>query len=137
MTTLLQHIESLNAQAQAWMDANPGDWCSKWTTDLAHWAEYGVFTAEDFIRHNLIASISDASKDLFGFRMRMEWDSMTTEELQKKYDSICESLRYEFEREQEWEREQAEERRIAAQGLQVEDCEPYPYEEYAYLEEVA
>ena len=135
MKTLLQHLESLNAQAQAWMDANPGDWCSKWTTDLDHWAEYGVYTADDFIRHNLIASISDASKDLFGFRMRMDWDSMTTEDLQKEYDSICESLHYEFEREQEWEAERLEEERIAAQGLQL-DCEPLPYEEYAYLEEL-
>ena len=135
MNCLVKHLESLNAQAQAWMDANPGDWCSKWTLDLDHWAELGVYTADDFIRHNLIASISDASKDLFGFRMRMDWDSMTNEELQEEYDSICSALRYEFEREQEWEAEQAEEARIAAQGLQP-DCEPLPYEEYADLEAV-
>src|SRR5210317_113771 len=64
MTTLLQHIESLNAQAQAWMDANPGDWCSKYTDDMSYWYDMGIFTVEDFKRNQLINGISDASKDL-------------------------------------------------------------------------
>jgi len=134
MYTLLDHLESLNAQARKWAKENNG-WASEWTLDLAHWAEYGVYTAADFIRHNLIASISDASKDLYGCRLRLEWDNYSLEELQDKYDDICRSLNAEFEREQEWEREKAEEERIAAQGLQL-DCEPLPYEEYADLEEV-
>ena len=120
MYTLLDHLESLNAQARKWAEENNG-WASEWTLDLAHWAEYGVYTAADFIRHNLIASISDASKDLYGCRLRLEWDNYSIEELQDKYDDICRSLNAEFER-------------IAAQGLQP-DCEPFPYEEYADLEE--
>jgi len=133
--TLLQYIESLNAEAQKWMDENPGSWSSMWTLDLTHWAEMGVYTAADFIRHNLINGISDASKDLYGCRMRLEWDNYSIEELQDTYDNICRQLNEQFEMEQEWEREQEEEKRIAAQGLQP-DCEPLPYEEYAYLETV-
>ena len=136
MTTLLQHIEALNAKADLLMEQEPGLWMSKWTDDLSHWADMGIYTVEDFRRNELINGISDASKELYGCRMRLAWDEMSIEEIQKEYDSICESLQYEFEREQEWEREQAEEARIAAQGLQP-DCEPLPYEEYAYLEEVA
>ena len=135
MYTLLDHLKSLNAEARKWAEENNG-WASEWTLDLKHWAEMGVYTAADFIRHNLINSISDASKDLYGCRLRLNWDNYSIEELQDKYDSICDALNAEFEREQEWEAEKAEEERIAAQGLQPE-CEPLPYEEYAYLEEIA
>ena len=133
--TLLQYIESLNAKAQAWMDANPGDWCSMYTDDMSYWYDIGVYTVEDFKRNQLINGISDASKDLYGCRMRLAWDEMDIEDLEQTYENICAQLRLQFEQEQEWEREQAEEARIAAQGLQP-DCEPLPYEEYADLENV-
>ena len=130
--TLLQHLESLNAEAQAWMDANPGDWCSMWTTDLDHWAEMGVFTVEDFKRSQLINGISDASKDLYGCRMRLDWDEMSIERMEEIYENICRQLREEFEMEQEAEVLAAEWKK----GL-PDDVEPLPYEEYAYLEEIA
>jgi hypothetical protein len=131
--TLLQYIESLNAKADLMMEQEPGLWMSKYTDDISYWNEMGVFTVEDFKRNELINGISDASKDLYGCRLRLEWDNYSIEELQDEYDSICDALNAEFEREQEYEREKAEEERIAAQGLQP-DCEPLPYEEYAYLE---
>lgn len=112
------------------MDADPDLWCSMWTTDLNHWAEYGVFTADDFDRHNLIAGISDASKDLYGCRLRLEWDELTVEELKAMYDNICRQLNEQFEAEKEAEAYEAE----LNKGLSLE-CEPLPYEEYAYLEE--
>jgi len=130
--TLLQHLESLNTEAQAWMDANPGDWCSMWTTDLDHWAEMGVFTVEDFKRSQLINGISDASKDLYGCRMRLDWDEMSIERMEEIYENICRQLREEFEMEQEAEALAAEWKK----GL-PDDVEPLPYEEYAYLEEIA
>lgn len=130
MTDLLKHIEAINAEAQARMDADPDLWCSMWTTDLNHWAEYGVFTADDFDRHNLIAGISDASKDLYGCRLRLEWDDLTVEELKAIYDNICRQLNEQFEAEKEAEAYEAE----LNKGLSL-DCEPLPYEEYAYLEE--
>ena len=33
MTTLLQHIETLNAEKQEWMDANPGAYIYKEETE--------------------------------------------------------------------------------------------------------
>ena len=136
MTTLLQHIESLNAKADIMMEQEPGLWMSHYTDDMSYWADMGVYTVEDFKRNQLINGISDASKDLYGCRMRLDWDEMTIEQMEATYENICRQLREQFEMEQEWEREQAEEARIAAEGLQP-DCEPLPYEEYAYLEEVA
>jgi hypothetical protein len=129
--TLLQHLESLNAQAQKWMDDNPGSWSSMWTLDLTHWAEMGVYTVEDFKRNQLINGISDASKDLYGCRMRLAWDEMSIEQMETTYENICRQLREQYEMEKEAEALEAEWKK----GL-PDDCEPLPYEEYAYLETV-
>ena len=131
MTTLLQHIESLNAKADHMMAQEPGLWMSKYTDDMSHWADLGVFTVEDFKRNELINGISDASKDLYGCRMRLAWDEMDIEDLEQTYENICYQLRLQFEQEKEAEAFEAE----LKKGLSL-DCEPLPYEEYAYLEEV-
>lgn len=131
MTTLLQHIESLNAKADLLMEQEPGLWMSKYTDDMSHWADMGIFTVEDFKRNELINGISDASKDLNGCRLRLNWDVMSIEELQDAYDSLCNALNRIFEEEQEALAYEAELRK----GL-PEDYEPLPYEEYADLEAV-
>jgi hypothetical protein len=129
MTTLLQHIESLNARADAMMAQEPGLWMSKYTDDMSHWADMGIFTVEDFKRYELINGISDASKDLNGCRLRLNWDVMSIDELQETYDSLCNALNRVFEEEQEALAYEAELRK----GL-PDDYEPLPYEEYADLE---
>ena len=129
MITLLQHIESLNAQADAMMAQEPGLWMSKYTDDMSHWADMGIFTVEDFKRYELINGISDASKDLNGCRLRLNWDVMSIDELQETYDSLCNALNRVFEEEQEALAYEAELRK----GL-PDECEPLPYEEYASLE---
>jgi len=131
MTTLLQHIESLNAHADVMMAQEPGLWMSKWTDDTSYWNEMGVFTVEDFERNSLINNISDASKELYGCRMRLAWDEMDIEDLEQTYENICYQLRLQFEQEKEAEAYEAEMKK----GL-PDDCEPLPYEAYAYLEEM-
>jgi len=131
MTTLLQHIESLNAHADVMMAQEPGLWMSKWTDDISYWNEMGVFTVEDFERNSLINNISDASKELYGCRMRLAWDEMDIEDLEQTYENICYQLRLQFEQEKEAEAYEAEMKK----GL-PDDCEPLPYEAYAYLEEM-
>jgi len=131
MTTLLQHIESLNAQADLLMEQEPGLWMSKYTDDMSHWADMGVYTVEDFKRNELINGISDASKDLYGCRLRLAWDEMSIEDMEATYDNICAQLNAQYEEEKaaaEWEAE-------CTRGL-PDDCEPLPYEQYADLEEV-
>jgi len=44
--TLAQYLEALNSDAQARMAAEDGLWVSTLTTDLEHWAGYGIYTAE-------------------------------------------------------------------------------------------
>ena len=130
MTTLLQHIEALNAKADLLMEQEPGLWMSKWTDDLSHWADMGIYTVEDFRRNELINGISDASKELYGCRMRLAWDEMSIEAMEATYDNICAQLNAQYEEEKA-----AEEFMKTCRGLSSE-CEPLPYEEYCYLEEV-
>jgi hypothetical protein len=132
MTTLLSYIESLNARADLLMEQEPGLWMSKYTDDMSYWYDMGIYTVEDFRRNELINGISDASKDLNGCRLRLNWDVMSIDELQDAYDSLCSALNRVFEEEQEALAYEAELRK----GL-PDDVEPLPYEEYAYLEEVA
>ena len=131
MTTLLQHIESLNAKADLMMAQEPGLWMSHYTDDMSYWYDMGIFTVEDFKRNQLINGISDASKDLYGCRMRLAWDEMDIEDLEQTYENICYQLRLQYEQEKEAEAFEAE----CKKGL-PDDCEPLPYEEYSYLEEV-
>jgi hypothetical protein len=129
MSELLKHIESLNAHADLMMEQEPGLWMSKWTDDLSHWNDMGIFTVEDFERNSLINSISDASKELYGCRLRLEWDEMSIERMKEMYANICHQLNEQYEAEKEAEAVAAEWKK----GL-PDDCEPLPYEEYAYLE---
>ena len=132
MTTLLQHMDSLNAKADLMMEQETGLWMSKYTDDMRHWADIGVYTVEDFRRNELINGISDASKDLYGCRLRLDWDEMSIEQMESTYDNICSQLNAQYEEEKaaaEWEAE-------CKRGL-PDDCEPLPYEEYAYLVELA
>jgi hypothetical protein len=77
----------------------------------------------------LINNISDASKELYGCRLRLEWDEMSIERMKEMYANICHQLNEQFEAEKEAEALAAEWKK----GL-PDDCEPLPYEEYAYLE---
>lgn len=87
--TLLQHIQNLNAEKKAWMEAGPDRWTGMFIEDLDHWAEYGVYTVEDFERYQLEATIWDAYKDAYGVRPRhMDFKSMTTSELEAEADRI-------------------------------------------------
>jgi len=49
--TLINHINKVNADAQSRMDAIPNLWIGKLTNDPDHWADYGVYTPEDFERY--------------------------------------------------------------------------------------
>jgi len=96
---------------------------------MSHWADMGVYTVEDFKRSQLINSISDASKDLYGCRLRLAWDEMSIEDMESTLDNICAQLNAQYEEEKaaaEWEAE-------CKRGL-PDDCEPLPYEQYADLE---
>ena len=44
--TLAERLQQINQEAKDYMERNPGSWHSGLTSDLNHWAGYGVTTAE-------------------------------------------------------------------------------------------
>lgn len=102
MTQLVAHIKSLNAKSKAWMDAEPGRWAGMLVEDAAHWAEYGVYTVEDFERYQLETTIYEGFKDAYGVKGRhYDFASMSMDELRAEADRISQAAHEAFEREQE------------------------------------
>jgi hypothetical protein len=89
------------AETEAWVAEDPQNRFAGWlTTDLSHWIEMGVNSVEDLERYELISFISDTSKDVYGFRSRLNFDAMTVDELKEEADSLAKAGRAEFEYEE-------------------------------------
>lgn len=103
---LQAHIEAANAKFVAECEASGATaWCTT-VSDPAHWANYGIFTIEQYERDSLISYISDAHKDAYGFRPRgynyAEW---SMEALQEEADRMSEAVAREIDRQAEADRE--------------------------------
>ena len=108
--TLKEYIEAKNAKAKAWVAEDPENrWAGTLTEDLAHWAEYGVTTAEGLERYLLVGEIWDSYKDLNGIRPRwMNFNEMSLDELRKEAESLCKEAESLIEEDLRKEREEEE-----------------------------
>lgn len=90
MSALTAHIQELNAKTKAWIDEDPDNrWAGMLVEEADHWAEYGVYTVEQFERHMLIETIWDVYKEVNGCRPRgLNFDEMSMEELQSFLDRL-------------------------------------------------
>lgn len=102
---LRDHIEAANAKFVAEAKANGATAWFTTVSDPAHWAEFGIFTIEQYERDRLISYISDVSKEARGYRERLNWDAYSMEELEAIADGFTEELRVEMQREEERQQE--------------------------------
>lgn len=103
---LLMHLEAEKAKTLAWVAEDPENrWAGYSTTSIEHWAESGVYSVEQYDRYNMLGSLSDLSKDVYGFRMRYNTDIMTDAEMQDIYDDLLEQLQGVIEQEKHVEQE--------------------------------
>lgn len=110
--TLSQHLANLNAEKLAWMAEGPDRWTGLWVEDEAYWNSMGVFTVEDFERHDLISLIWDMYKDVTGCRPRhMDFDSMSLADLRQEADYLGAQMERAIKADEEWERLEEEYRR--------------------------
>jgi len=66
---LLAHLEALNAKTIAWVAEDPTNrWSTTWVTDLEHWADSGVHSVEDFEKHQLVSSIFETTREVYGYK---------------------------------------------------------------------
>lgn len=88
--TLAQYLRARNAVTKAWVAEDPANrWAGLYTEELSHWAEYGVFTAKQFIRWEMETNIRDFAKDVMGFRPSYDFASMTDEDLEKEFEYLA------------------------------------------------
>ena len=88
MGQLADHIKKLNAETQAWVDAEPGRWAGMLVEDEAHWNEYGVYTPAQFDRYMDEATYSDVYKEKYGMRPRPNWSEISDAELKKMLEDL-------------------------------------------------
>lgn len=99
--TLLEKLQMINAEKRAWVAEDPENrWAGMIVEDLDHWAEYDVYTVEDFERWELETLIWDVYKDAYGYRPRhMDFKAMSIEELKEEADRLCEAANAQYEAE--------------------------------------
>ena len=87
---LVAHIEAQNAKALAWVAEDPTNRAVGITvTDPAHWAEYGIFSVDQYEHYMASMSHYDVFKRVHGFRPRhIDYDAMTTEEIMAEVDRM-------------------------------------------------
>ena len=82
-TSLLSHIQALNAATLAWVAEAPATrWACTITEDLGHWAEYGITTPAEFDHHDLVSSVFETTRSVWGYKP--SWSglmAMTNDEL--------------------------------------------------------
>jgi hypothetical protein len=108
--TLAEYLAEKNAKAAAWVAEDPDNrWAGTLTEDLAHWAEYGVTTADELERHLLVGEIWDIYKSINGIRPRwINFNEMSDAELREMRDSLIDEGREQREMELRAEREEEE-----------------------------
>lgn len=102
--TLAEHLAALNAEKLAWIAEDPDNrWTGLYVEDLAHWAEYGVYTVAQFQRYELESMIWEMYKDVTGIRPRhLDFKSMSDEELNKLVDYLGSQMERAIREDEEW-----------------------------------
>lgn len=99
---LVAHIETLNAKSAAWVAEAPGRFASQYTTDLAHWAESGIFSIEDLELYELRNDVWELYNSIHGVKPRwMGLWSMPRAEVEAELASLREAYKHRQEEEAE------------------------------------
>lgn len=133
MSTLIERLKELNEEARKWAAETQGRCAGELVEDPEHWAEYGIYTAEQLDLFLAQSTYTDLHKDAYGFRP--SYDLMSEMSLQEIEERIADLTRHaERDAEEEAERlayekwmEEEEER---AEALRASLDQPLPYDEY-------
>ena len=105
MTELQQYIETQNAKWVADCEANGATFYTTTVSDPAHWAEYGIYTVEQYQKYQLAVDIAESAKTAYGRKYWVDYENMSMEELEEMADSYgnaaADQIRYEERMEEE------------------------------------
>jgi len=88
---LVKHLEALNADSEAWVAEDPENRIAGMLVTVPdHWADYDVYTPEEFDRYLLEQDYIEGHKDVYGVRYRGDLDDVSDADLRdmvtKMYD---------------------------------------------------
>ena len=86
MMTASEYAKELNADAQKYMEQNPGHWIGMLAEDEEHWAEYGIYTADElgaYLDACVEAATTDADRNYYDNDNVDEWQEW------HDYDAAC------------------------------------------------
>ena len=88
---LVKHIEAINATSEAWVAEDPEHRIAGLLVTVPdHWADYDVYTPEEFDRYLLEQDYIEGHKDVYGVRYRGDLDDVSDADLRdmvtKMYD---------------------------------------------------
>ena len=88
MSSLVNHIKSINENSKKEMDSTPGLWIGTIVEDPKHWKDYGITTPAQFDRYNdemcLYEVVSSATSKSYARSIGIS--SMTDEKLYETLD---------------------------------------------------
>ena len=85
---LAEHIKALNAKSNSDFEV---------VSKLEHWADYDIYTPEEFDRYMLEQDYVGLHKDLYGIRPSASLKYMTDDMLKQAIDTMYDSLEAEIE----------------------------------------
>lgn len=77
--TASERAQQINAESRAYMAANPGVWIGELAEDVEHWAEYGIFTADQLDAY-LDRCVEEATTDADRYFFENDDDNALEEE---------------------------------------------------------
>ena len=105
MTELQQYIETQNAKWVAECEANGSTFYTTTVSDPDHWAEYGIYTIEQYQKYQFAVDIAECAKTAYGRKYWVDYENMSMKELEEMADSYgnaaADQIRYEERMEEE------------------------------------
>lgn len=92
-TSLLSHIQALNAATLAWVAESPTTrWACTISEDLDMWAKNGITTPAEFDHYGLVSNVYEATREVWGYKP--SWAglmAMSDDELRADLDRLSEA----------------------------------------------
>jgi hypothetical protein len=99
MTSLQTYINEENFKTQQWIDEDPKNRMGGLIPDADHWAEYGIYTVEQYEQYQMDVVYSDLYKEVYGMRPRHHTGHVTKEEFDSLLNSHARHMEEEKSRE--------------------------------------
>jgi hypothetical protein len=102
---LLDYLIQNEADVKAKVESGEYTFATYYVAELAHWAGYGVHSLTDLEKYDLSAYIIDESKSAYGYKMRVNHEDHTLEELQTMADRIEQDSKEAADQRVKWEKD--------------------------------